>query len=72
MIWAVKHKAIGDAFFDYDAAEFLKAELDRRCAGVTDELASSLEGELAPQEENLERAVCKVQYQEISGMMLYV
>ena len=30
VVWAVKHKTIGDAFFDYDAAAFLRTELDSR------------------------------------------
>ena len=29
VVWALKHSHIGDAFFDYDAAGFLKTELER-------------------------------------------
>ena len=32
LIWAVKQSHIGDAFFDSDAASFLKGELDRSWA----------------------------------------
>ena len=39
LVWVVKQGHIGDAFFDSDAAAFLKAELDRSRAETTEPLS---------------------------------